>query len=123
MAACLYIPDRFFVFPLSLKISRIMSSSPPFPVALRDPSLLDSRGLINGKFRRAPNEKTFPVYEPATGQVLYPCANFDREDFAEAINIAHAGYIAFNESTTAKGRGQMLHRWNDLILENLNDCW
>ncbi|KAJ5138689.1 uncharacterized protein N7515_003537 [Penicillium bovifimosum] len=92
-----------------------------FPISLNDPTLLDSRGLINGEWRDAIDLKTFPVYEPATASVLYPCADFGREEFVEAINAAHVGYKSFYKDTTAKERAQLLRRWNDLIIENSED--
>lgn len=99
-----------------------MSITTGFPISLRDPTLLDRRGLINGEWRDAINQKSFPVYEPATGSVLHPCADFGREEFVEAINAAHVGYKSFYEDTTAKDRAQLLRRWHDLIIENVEDC-
>ncbi|KAJ5920148.1 hypothetical protein N7516_011006 [Penicillium verrucosum] len=98
-----------------------MSITTGFPISLRDPTLLDRRGLINGEWRDAINQKSFPVYEPATGSVLHPCADFGREEFVEAINAAHVGYKSFYEDTTAKDRAQLLRRWHDLIIENVED--
>lgn len=89
---------------------------------LRDPSLLISDGLIDGKWRSAPNGATFPVYEPATGTVLKECANLGLQDFKDAIDSAEVGTKQFYESTTAKERGSMLRRWFDLVTANVEDC-
>jgi succinate-semialdehyde dehydrogenase / glutarate-semialdehyde dehydrogenase len=89
---------------------------------LQNPSLLDSCGLLSGSWRPAASEKTFPVYEPSTGQILDYCANFEKADSVEAIDCAYDGYREFHAATTAKDRGVILRRWNDLILANIEDC-
>lgn len=93
-----------------------------FPVKLRDPSLFDGCGLLNGESRQALSEKKFPVYEPSSGQILGFCADLGGVDFREAIESAHRGYKKYYFSTTAKERGSLLRRWNELILENVEDC-
>ena len=90
--------------------------------SLKNPSLFDTRGLIAGSWKDASSNSLFPVYEPATGTVLENCASFGREEFTEAIDSAYGGYQEFYHSTTAKERGAMLRRWNDLILQNKEDC-
>ncbi|KAH8587099.1 aldehyde dehydrogenase domain-containing protein [Bisporella sp. PMI_857] len=85
------------------------------------PSLFGSQGLIAGTWKSAQTKKTFPVIEPSSGNVLGHCANFSQHDFVEAIDSAHEGYQTFSASTTAKERGAILRRWNDLILQNSND--
>lgn len=99
-----------------------MAITTEFPISLRDPTLLDCRGLINGEWRHATNQKAFPVYEPATGSVLHQCADFGREEFLQAINAAYVGYKNFYNDTTAKDRAQLLRQWHDLIIENVEDC-
>lgn len=89
--------------------------------SLRDPSLLNSQGLIGGTWKSAPLDKTFPVIEPSTGDVLHECADFSKQDFIDAIESAHDGYQEFYSSTTAKERGVILRKWNDLILANSED--
>ena len=93
-----------------------------FPATLRNPTLLDSRGLISGEWRHASNGKTFPVYNPANKAVLYKCANFSLGDFEEAIKSAKNSFIKFSEGTTAAERGKLLKRWFELVLQNKEDC-
>jgi succinate-semialdehyde dehydrogenase/glutarate-semialdehyde dehydrogenase len=88
---------------------------------LRDLSLFDSQGLIAGTWKSAPLGKSFSVIEPSSGNVLGQCANFGSDDFVQAIDFAYDGYQQFYASTTAKERGSILRRWNDLILENSED--
>lgn len=91
------------------------------PGQLKDKSLFIRDGLINGTWRGA-DGKTFPVYEPSTGEVLGQCADLALPDFKEAIDAAEDGFFKFNKTTTAKQRGIMLRKWFDLIIENADDC-
>jgi succinate-semialdehyde dehydrogenase/glutarate-semialdehyde dehydrogenase len=88
---------------------------------LSNPSLWDTRGLIAGSWTHAANNKTFPVIEPSSGAVLGDCSDFSKDDFVTAIESAHTGYKKFYASTTAKERGVLLRKWNDLILANASD--
>jgi succinate-semialdehyde dehydrogenase/glutarate-semialdehyde dehydrogenase len=89
---------------------------------LANSTLFDSRGLVNGSWKSAKSQRTFPVYEPSSGKILRECADLGRDDFLEAIDCAYEGYQEFFSSTTAQARGAMLRKWNDLILANADDC-
>lgn len=88
-------------------------------LGLKNASLFDTQGLIAGSWKSA--GKTFPVIEPSTGDVLAECSNFGKQDFVDAIESAHDGYQKFSSSTTAKERGTILRKWNDLIVQNSED--
>lgn len=96
------------------------------PVALlrklKSPELLLSSGLVGGQWRSAADGKTFPVFDPSTGQVLHDCADLGKQDFIDAIDSAEKGTRNFCENTTAKERGAVLRRLYDLILGNEEDC-
>ena len=47
--------------------------------------------LINGKWVDAASGKTFPTYNPATGEVLAQVAEGDREDIDRAVKAARRG--------------------------------
>ncbi|HEY2343700.1 MAG TPA: aldehyde dehydrogenase family protein, partial [Chthoniobacteraceae bacterium] len=72
--------------------------------------------LINGKWVEAASGKTFPTYNPATGEVLSNVAEGDREDIDRAVKAARA---AFEKGPWAKispsERGRMMWRLADLI--------
>ncbi|KAJ5958498.1 Aldehyde dehydrogenase N-terminal [Penicillium vulpinum] len=91
------------------------------PVHLANPALFDNRGFVAGKWRHAGLNKTFPVTEPSSGQILAHCADFSQEQFVEAIEAADRGFRQYFLHTTAKQRSSLLRKWNDLILENLDD--
>src|ERR1700675_1992985 len=48
--------------------------------------------LINGKWVEAASGKTFPTYNPATGEVLAHVAEGDREDIDRAVRAARAAF-------------------------------
>ncbi|KAF7563313.1 hypothetical protein G7046_g810 [Stylonectria norvegica] len=98
-----------------------MAAESQTPIPIQNTSLLDNRGLVAGEWKNARSGKTFPVYEPSSGEVLRECADLGLEDFVAAIDSADAGFREFSTSTTAKERGAMLRKWYELILENLED--
>jgi len=50
--------------------------------------------LINGQWVEAASGKTFPTYNPATGEVLARVAEGDREDIERAVKAARAAFRA-----------------------------
>ena len=48
--------------------------------------------LINGKWVEAASGKTFPTYNPATGDVLSRVAEGDKEDVNRAVKAARAAF-------------------------------
>jgi phenylacetaldehyde dehydrogenase len=74
------------------------------------------RMLINGKWVEAASGKTFPTYNPATGEVLSNIAEGDVEDVNHAVAAARA---AFESGPWAKispsERGRLVWKIGDLI--------
>lgn len=91
-------------------------------IPIKNAALFDSQGLIAGTWKKATNDKSFPVYEPSSGEILAECSDFGTPDFEEAIHAAHAGFKEFSTTTTAKERATLLRKWYELIVENLDDC-
>lgn len=91
-------------------------------ITLQNAELLDGRGLIDGEWTSAKDDRTFDVYEPSTGKVLGPVSNFGEGDFIRAIHSADHAFLQFSRSTTAKERAALLTQWERLILENADDC-
>ena len=48
--------------------------------------------LIDGKWMNAASGKTFPTYNPATGEVLADVAEGDREDVERAVKAARKAF-------------------------------
>jgi phenylacetaldehyde dehydrogenase len=78
--------------------------------------------LINGKWVEAASGKTFPTYNPATGDVLSQIAEGDREDINRAVRAARAAFdsgpwrrLSFSE------RGRLIWKIADLLEQNLEE--
>jgi succinate-semialdehyde dehydrogenase/glutarate-semialdehyde dehydrogenase len=85
---------------------------------LKDPSLLETRAYINGKWIEG--KKTFDVTNPARGDVLAQVPDLDREEVAGAIEAAYAAQKEWAK-WTGKERAAVLRKWFDLMMENQDD--
>lgn len=78
--------------------------------------------LINGKWVESASGKTFPTYDPATGEVLAEIAEGDREDINRAVQAARN---AFENGPwprlTASERGRLIWKLADLLEQNLEE--
>jgi len=72
--------------------------------------------LIDGKWSAAASGKSFPTYNPATGEILANVAEGEKEDIERAVGAARK---AFDEGAwskmTASDRGRLLWKLGDLI--------
>lgn len=87
-------------------------------LALKDPSLLKTQAYVNGRW--IDGEKTFPVYNPATGELVANVTDLGPSDVAGAVDAAHAAQRAW-AAKTGKERAAVLRRWFDLMVENADD--
>src|ERR1700691_6595826 len=72
--------------------------------------------LINGKWVDAVSGKTFPTYNPATGDVLANVAEGDAEDINRAVAAARAAFDSGPWSKIGSAeRGNMIWRLADLV--------
>ncbi len=82
----------------------------------------DRKMLINGKWVEAASGKTFPTYNPATGEVLARVAEGDREDIDRAVKAART---AFEKGPwpkmTPSQRGRAIWKLGDLLEQNLQE--
>src|SRR6202167_198624 len=81
------------------------------------------RMLIDGRFVPAASGKTFPVYNPATGEVVARVPEAEEEDVNRAVSAARR---AFDEGPWSKKlspsqRGQLLWKLADLLEANLEE--
>jgi len=72
--------------------------------------------LINGKWVNAASGKTFPTYNPATGEVLAHVAEGDKEDIDRAVAAARAAFEkgAWRDITPSE-RGRLIWKLADLL--------
>jgi succinate-semialdehyde dehydrogenase/glutarate-semialdehyde dehydrogenase len=89
-------------------------------LTLKDARLLRQQCYINGEWREAENKATFPVTNPATGEVLGHVPKMGAAETRRAINAANEAWPAWRRKT-AKERSAILRRWFDLILANQQD--
>ncbi|RME17408.1 MAG: NAD-dependent succinate-semialdehyde dehydrogenase [Alphaproteobacteria bacterium] len=87
---------------------------------LKDPSLLATRAYIGGEWVGADDGKTYPVKNPARGDVIAEVPDMGRAETARAIAAAEAAMPGW-QALTAKERANILRRWFNLIMENQQD--
>ncbi len=75
--------------------------------------------LINGQWVEAATGKTFPVYNPATGQVMAHVAEGEQEDIERAVQAARRAFDSGPWHTMAPSmRGRLLNKLADLLEQN-----
>ena len=76
--------------------------------------------FINGEWVESNSNKTFPVYDPATEEVIAQAPDANSEDVGRAVAAART---AFDEgpwaTTTAQERGRVLFRLAEEIRQNI----
>src|SRR5258705_11710245 len=76
--------------------------------------------FINGEWVASKTNKTFPVYDPSTEEVIAQVPDANADDVNRAVAAAKA---AFEEgpwaTTTAQERGRVLFRLADKVRQNL----
>lgn len=85
---------------------------------LKDPSLLKTDALINGRWVQG--TARFDVNDPATGLKLADVANLGAKDAEAAIAAANAAWPAWR-SKTGKERHAILLKWYQLLMANQED--
>lgn len=87
---------------------------------LKNSNLLRHQAFINGNWADADGGASFPVTNPATGDLLVRVADCGAAETQRAMAAAAAALPEWRTKTAAQ-RGALLKRWNDLILENAED--
>ncbi len=78
--------------------------------------------LIDGKWVNAASGKTFPTYNPATGEILAQVAEGDRQDIDAAVKAARKAFDSGPWSRlTASERGKLVWKLADLLEEHLEE--
>jgi succinate-semialdehyde dehydrogenase/glutarate-semialdehyde dehydrogenase len=89
-------------------------------LVLNDPSLFRQQAYIGGTWCDADNRATFPVTDPATGNVLGTVPNMGAAEARRAIQAANTAWKAWRQKP-AKERSALLRKWYELMLANLED--
>jgi phenylacetaldehyde dehydrogenase len=78
--------------------------------------------LIDGRWLPAASGKTFPVTDPATGEVIAQVAEGDNVDIDHGVKAARRAFEAGAWPTMSpSARGKLIWRIGDLILEHLDE--
>ena len=78
--------------------------------------------LIGGQWVDAASGKTFPVQNPATGEVIAHVAEGDRQDIDRAVKAARRAFESGAwPRLTPSERGRLVWKLGDLILEHLEE--
>ena len=76
--------------------------------------------LIDGAWQPAADGATFPVHDPATGEVLLRIADAGADDGVRALDAAHAARAGW-ATTPPRQRAEVLRRAFDLLQERRED--
>jgi phenylacetaldehyde dehydrogenase len=78
--------------------------------------------LIDGKWTEAKSGKTFPVFDPSTGETFAQVAAGDKEDIDLAVKAARRAFESGPwRKMTPSQRGKIVWKLADLIEENLEE--
>lgn len=83
-------------------------------------SLIKTDAYINGEWVSSGNGTTFPVYNPATGEVITNVANLTSVEVSKAIDDASNAWKTWKH-TTAKERSNLLRKWFNIIIANKDE--
>ena len=89
-------------------------------LSLSDPTLLKSQAYINGQWVDADNGDTFPVTNPANGELIVEVAKLGASETARAIAAADEAMKSW-KALPAKSRSNILRKWYDLMMDNQED--
>ncbi len=88
--------------------------------SLTDPALLRTQAYINGEWVDADDGSMFPVYNPSNGELVAEVADVGAAETRRAIEAAETARHAW-AARSAHERSAILRKWNDLILDNVED--
>jgi len=87
---------------------------------LKNPKLFRQQCYIDGQWQNAKSKDHFAVMNPSKGTVIGEVPKMGAQETRMAIEAANKAWGPWKEKT-GKERGQILRRWYELMLENLDD--
>ena len=81
-------------------------------------ALLRTESYIDGAWIES--ESTYPVFNPATGDVLAEAANAGAKETEQALDAAGRAFSGWSEET-AKSRARILLRWSSLLIDHKDE--
>jgi succinate-semialdehyde dehydrogenase / glutarate-semialdehyde dehydrogenase len=95
-------------------------SLPPSLAALQDDRLFRTACYIDGAWCSADSGRTFPVIDPANGDILADVPDMSAAETRRAIDAASAALPGWR-AKTAKERAAVLRRWFDAMMAAADD--
>ena len=89
-------------------------------LSLNDSELFRQQAYIGGCWCEADNGTSFQVTNPATGEVLGQVPDMGAAETRRAIEAAKVAWPGWRRKT-AKERANLLRKWHDLMMANLDD--
>jgi len=87
---------------------------------LKDPSLFKEEAFIDNQWVKSSTGASFPINNPATGEIIAQVANLGATDAQKAIAAADQALPQW-KNLTGKERAGIMRKWFDLILQNKDD--
>jgi succinate-semialdehyde dehydrogenase / glutarate-semialdehyde dehydrogenase len=87
---------------------------------LKDPGLLRDKAFVAGEWVGADSGASFPVTNPARGDVLCTVPDLGEAEVARAIDAAYEAQKAW-AAKTGKERAAVLRKWADLMVASADD--
>jgi succinate-semialdehyde dehydrogenase/glutarate-semialdehyde dehydrogenase len=87
---------------------------------LKDPSLFKEEAFIDNQWVKSSSGASFPINNPATGEIIAQVANLGAADAQKAIAAADQALPQW-KNLTGKERAGIMRKWFDLILQNKDD--
>ena len=89
-------------------------------LSLNDSDLFRQQSYIGGRWCDADDAKTFPVTNPANGELLAQVPDMGATETRRAIDAAKQAWPAWRRRP-AKERANLLRKWYDLMMANQDD--
>lgn len=89
-------------------------------MSLTNSQLFKQQAFINGQWVNAHSNNTYPVHNPATGEVLGSVPAMGATETEQAIQAAEAALPAWR-ALTAKERANKLRTWFNLMMQNQDE--
>ncbi|RUC61449.1 NAD-dependent succinate-semialdehyde dehydrogenase [Pseudomonas aeruginosa] len=87
---------------------------------LKDPSLWRSGAFLDGQWVEQTAHGTYALRNPASGEVLAELPVCREAEAEFAVESAQAAFLRWR-AVPAKQRGEIVHRWYQLVVENKDD--
>jgi len=78
------------------------------------------KNFIGGEWVKAKTDKTEPVYNPATGEIIAHVPISSKEDLNHAVHVANKAFQTWKELAVPR-RARILFKFHQLLVENWDD--